>query len=213
MTMKNILFSFFICVSTFLFSQDSRDPHIVNDLKISVYDNQNNQLDSLGVFISENNIKGSYRLCVDVIVNARNDGFSGLGISVDESGLDRWYRTLRLAQKEFQKRSNQAVIQNNIKIGGQNPVEIYQWESKDKNGPINRINKKQKYKSYPLSVELISQNNQQELWIYTNGQSSNPKEIAIVFKSFDSFNSFLNSINPGLVRKQFHNHFTLKRKK
>ena len=211
--MKNILLTLCIILFHCLYSQDARDPRISNDLKISVYDNQNNKLDSLGIYISENKSDGTYILCIDVILEQRKNNFSGLGFAIDEVGLERWYRTLRVAQKEFQMQSNKNTIQKNIKIGGQNPVEIYKWESEHRNGPTNRINYKKKSKSYPLSIELVNQNNQQELWMYTNGQSSNPKAIAMVFKSFDAFNSFVNSINPGSIKKQYHNHFTVKKRK
>ena len=211
--MKNILLTLCIILFHCLYSQDARDPRISNDLKISVYDNQNNKLDSLGIYISENKSDGTYILCIDVILEQRKNNFSGLGFAIDEVGLERWYRTLSVAQKEFQMQSNKNTIQKNIKIGGQNPVEIYKWESEHRNGPTNRINYKKKSKSYPLSIELVNQNNQQELWMYTNGQSSNPKAIAMVFKSFDAFNSFVNSINPGSIKKQYRNHFTVKKRK
>ena len=211
--MKKILFTLCIILFYCLYSQDSRDPRISSDLKISFYDNQNNKIDSLGIYISEDKSNGTYKLCIDVILEQRKNNFSGLGFAIDEVGLERWYRTLRVAQKEFQIQSNKNTIQKNIKIGGQNPVEIYKWESEHRNGPINRINYKKKSKSYPLSIELVSQNNQQELWIYTNGQSSNPKAIAMVFKSFDSFNSFVSSINPVSIKKQYRNHFTVKKRK
>ena len=211
--MKKIIFILSICVLNFLFSQDSVDPRILNDLKISVYDNQNNKLDSLGIYISENKSDGTYTLCIDVILEQRKNNFSGLGFAFDEVSLERWYRSLRDAQKEFQMQSNKNIIQKNIKIGGHNPVEIYKWESEHRNGPTNRINYKKKSKSYPLSIELVSQKNQQELWIYTNGQSSNPKAIAMLFNSFDSFNSFVNSINPASITKQYRNHFTVKKRK
>jgi len=211
--MKQLIYLLSVFFSSFLFSQDARDTHyLLNDLKIGVYESQNNSKDTLGIFIAQNNSKDRYSVCIDVFLDKRKDSYYGLGISIDGNRLDRLYRDLRVAQKEFQNRGDKNIV-DNMRIGGQTPVEIYQWDSKEKNGPVNRINKKNKQKSYPLSIGFSSNKGQPELWIYTNGESSNPKEIAIVFKSIESINAFLNSIQPGLVRKQHHDHFTLKRRK
>tara|TARA_B100001250_G_scaffold409233_1_gene433180 strand:- start:120 stop:782 length:663 start_codon:yes stop_codon:yes gene_type:complete len=213
-TMKNILFAFFIILSHCLFSQDSRDAHyLLNDLKIGVYESQNNPKDTLGIFIAQTNRKGDFSVCIDVLSNKRKNTYRGLGISIDANRFDRLYRDLRVAQKEFQDRVNKKNTIDNMRIGGQTPVDIYQWDSKDKNGPLNRISQKNKQTSYPLSIELITKEGQQELWIYTSGESSNPKEISIIFDDPESVDSFLNSIEPGSFREKHYRNFKLKKKK
>ncbi len=215
MNTKQLIFIFSICFFNLLFSQDARDSYVKNDLKIGKYDSQNNQEDTLGIFIARSSAKKSYSLCLDVFSEKRKDAYSGLGISIDENKLNKFYNTLRVAQKEFQKRLSETVVLNNMKVGDQIPIQIYQWNSKDKNGPKNRIgiDQKKNQKLYPLSIEILNVENQQELWIYTSGESSNPKEVSIVFKSVEGISQFLKTIEPGLVRQQHHNHFKLIGKK
>ena len=211
--MKNILFSFFVCFSCVTLSQDARDSYIINDLKIGVYTNQNNQKDTLGVFIAHPNKNSAYNLCIDVLSKKIEGSYSGLGIAVDATSLDRLYKNLLIAHREFKNQNNQASISKNIKVGGQVSVRIYQWSSQDKNGPISRIDKKQNQTLYPASFEIVNENGQKNLWIYTNGATTNPKEISIVFNSLENINNFLNIISPDQVRQKHHNHFRLRGKK
>tara|TARA_Y100000994_G_scaffold86679_1_gene71759 strand:- start:274 stop:909 length:636 start_codon:yes stop_codon:yes gene_type:complete len=211
--MKKVLFVLSICVCGFLVSQNEKNPRFLNDLKIGVYANQNNQKDSLGVFIAQPNRNGAYIVCIDVFSKKRQGSYIGLGIAVDPNSLNRLYKNLHIAQIEFNNQNNQASISKNIKVGGQIPARIYQWNSKDQNGPIYRIDQKQNQTSYPVSFEIVNENGQQNLWIYTHGSTSNQKEIAIVFNSLENINNFLNIINPDQVRQKHHNHFRLRGKK
>jgi len=213
--MKTRIFILSICVFNFLFSQDARDSYLVNDFKIGVYDNgRENQIkDTLGIFLSQANRKLGFSLCIDVITNKRKDLYNVLGIAIDDDKLDVFYRNLREAYKEFEIRSDQKVIVKNIKIGRQVPVRIYQWNSQIKHGPVHRIGKAKHQKYYPLSFELLNTNGQYELWIYTNGESSNDKEFSVVLNSLEEINAFLYSVNPSLVRQNHHNHFKMKGKK
>ena len=213
--MKQIICILSICMFNFLFSQDARDSHLVNDFKIGMYENatESQIKDTLGIFIAQANRKGKFSLCIDVVANKRKDVYSVLGIAIDDDKLDAFYRNLREAYKEFQRRNNQKVVVENIKIGGQVPVRIYQWNSQIKDGPVHRIGKTKSQQYYPLSFELLNINSQYELWIYTNGESSNAKEIAIVLNSLEEINAFLYSVNPSFVRQNHHNHFNMKGKK
>ena len=213
--MRQVICILSICVFNFIFSQDARDSDLVNDFKIGVYENgiKNQIKDTLGIFIAQENRKGGFSLCIDVVENKRKDFYSVLGIAIDDDKLDIFYRNLRQAYKEFQMRNDQKIVVGNIKIGRQVPVRIYQWNLQIKHGPVHRIDATKHHKYYPLSFELLNINGQYELWIYTNGESANSKEIAIVLNSLEEINTFLYSVNPGLVRQNHHNHFNMKGKK
>tara|TARA_S200000501_G_scaffold254147_1_gene238145 strand:+ start:385 stop:1026 length:642 start_codon:yes stop_codon:yes gene_type:complete len=213
--MNKIVLVLSIFFFNFLFSQDARDSDIVSDFKIGVYENmtENQIKDSLGIFISKANRNASFNLCIDVFANKTKDLYNILGIAIDDDKLDIFYRNLNDAYKEFDARKDQNVVVGNIKIGRQVPVRIYQSNLQVKHGPVQRIGKTQHQKYFPLSFELLNINSQYELWIYTNGESSNAKEIAIVLKSLKEIDKFLYYLNPSLVRQNHHNHFNMRGKK
>ena len=72
---------------------------------------------------------------------------------------------------------------------------------------------KMNQKLYPLSIEIITSKDKTELWIYTNGETSSEKEIAIILDSVENVNQFVNLFNPGAVRQKYNNHFNIKGKR
>ena len=97
------------------------------------------------------------------------------------------------------------VIFGKNRLPGQIPVQVYQLNPQEKNDPSSRINEIKNKTLYPLSIEIVNSKEKQELWIYTHAATSNPKQAAIVFSSSDAINQFLDLIDPGFVKKQYHN--------
>ena len=52
-------------------------------------------------------------------------------------------------------------------------------------------------------MEFINKEDKTELWIYTNAQTSNKKDLAIVFDSLKELTQFLKLTTPGFI-KQSH---------
>tara|TARA_B100000902_G_scaffold393357_1_gene447444 strand:+ start:2701 stop:3363 length:663 start_codon:yes stop_codon:yes gene_type:complete len=211
--MKKVLFIVFLLLITISFGQDERDKKLVSDLKIGTYDNQNKLTDTLGVYVSSPNRTGLYDLYIDITLSQRKKTYSGLGIAIDKNSIDRFFSSLRFAQKEYQYCLNDKNCIGNKRISSQTVVKIYQWDYEDKDGPANRTSENNNQKVYPLSMEIININGQPELWIYTHGESSNPKEIAIVLNSSQEINSFLNLIDPNKLRQKIHQKFKPRGKK
>ena len=211
--MKKILFIVFIFLMTISFGQDERDKKIVSDLKIGTYDNKNQLTDTLGLYVSSPNRTGLYDLYIDIDLIQRKKTYSGIGIAIDKNSIDRFFNSLRFAQKQYQYCLNDENFIGNKRISSQIVVKIYQWDYEDKDGPTNRASENNNQKVYPLSMEIININGQPELWIYTHGESSNPKELAIVLNSSQEINNFLNLIDPNKIRQKTHNKFNLRGKK
>tara|TARA_B100000579_G_scaffold430554_1_gene444152 strand:+ start:1289 stop:1933 length:645 start_codon:yes stop_codon:yes gene_type:complete len=203
--MKKILFVLSIFCVSIIFSQNEKQAPIISDFKIGVYDNNSELIDTLGIFISKQHSKKEYDLCIDVAVNKRKNAYGGVGIAIESTRIDQFFRNLTIAHKEFQNYSDKRRKSGNRRIGDQIPVQIYQWDSKDINGPSNRIDKEANKKSYPLSIEFIKTEDKTELWIYTNGKTSNPKEVAIVFNSLENLTQFLKLTNPGFLKQSHQN--------
>ena len=211
--MKKILFFVFILLMTISFGQDERDKKIVSDLKIGTYDNKNKLIDTLGLYVSSPNRTGLYDLYIDIDLIQRKKTYSGVGIAIDKNSIDRFFNSLRFAQKQYQYFLNDENGIGNKRMSSQTVVKIYQWDYEDKDGPANRSSENNNKKVYPLSMEIININGQPELCIYTHGESSNPKELAIVLNSSQEINNFLNLIDPNQIRQKIHNQFNLIRKK